>query len=251
VSSGPKMTADLPRRKSDGTERNAAARSGGACTQLTPRRLAARTRRGCCARAACLTIRMEGGTRASCAPYHCIMLSTDGAPLIPAGGSVCRRLKSRISRRFAGVVMLRLPLARRPVARGGGLAPNVHSGPAAQRPLRLDGLRRRGVRCSRHRSAARLAHLHSCCCRTTCSHVFSPLVCFSGFFFLASVLGGLTSAGRKGRRMKHGASAAVPHTAATASLGLDSGRGVVTPKKRRAPHQAALQLLEHHTPGSR
>lgn len=38
-------------------------------------------------------------------PHHCIMLSTDGAPLMPAGGSVCRRLKSRISRRFAGVVM--------------------------------------------------------------------------------------------------------------------------------------------------
>ena len=38
--------------------------------------------------------------------YHCMILSTEGAPLMPAGGSVCRRLKSRISRRFAGVVIL-------------------------------------------------------------------------------------------------------------------------------------------------
>ena len=38
--------------------------------------------------------------------YHCMILSTEGAPLMPAGGSVCRRLKSRINRRFAGVVIL-------------------------------------------------------------------------------------------------------------------------------------------------
>ena len=36
------------------------------------------------------------------------MLSTEGAPLMPAGGSVCRRLKSRISLRFAGVVISQL-----------------------------------------------------------------------------------------------------------------------------------------------
>jgi len=37
--------------------------------------------------------------------YQDMMLSTDGAPLIPAGGSVWRRLKSRISLRLAGVVI--------------------------------------------------------------------------------------------------------------------------------------------------
>jgi hypothetical protein len=37
--------------------------------------------------------------------HHCMMLSTAGAPLIPVGGSFCSRLKSRIRRRLAGVVI--------------------------------------------------------------------------------------------------------------------------------------------------
>lgn len=50
--------------------------------------------------------------------HQFMMLSTAGAPLIPVGGSVCRRLKSRISRRFAGVVIAAhclSPAARAPI----------------------------------------------------------------------------------------------------------------------------------------
>jgi len=35
--------------------------------------------------------------------FQSMMLLSCGAPLIPAGGSCCRRLKSRISRFLAGV----------------------------------------------------------------------------------------------------------------------------------------------------
>ena len=50
--------------------------------------------------------------------YQDMMLSTEGAPLMPAGGSVCRRLKSRINLRFAGVVICRNYSSRKTVCVG-------------------------------------------------------------------------------------------------------------------------------------
>jgi hypothetical protein len=54
--------------------------------------------------------------------------------------------------------------------------------------------------------------------------------------------------------MHHGASAAVPHVHSTALPFLvfnsGRGRGEITPKKRRAQHQAELKLWKHQAPES-